>query len=264
MLNNSFINTAVKLLKNFQFGPDSGKVRTSPFGIHVVFRELKFKRDTKAGQRKVISKGFAVKSALLVICFFMTVLASGYLTSAFADIYKYIDEDGVIHFTNVPSNPSYNYRIFIKDGSRKTQKLRLSSYSSNAYDHVITEASKKHGISFPLLKAVIKAESDFDPNAVSRAGALGLMQIMPENVKAFNMKDPFDPKENILAGTQYFKKLLERFDGKLDMALAAYNAGPGAVDSCKGIPRIKETEDYIERVMQYFNLFKRNSCDTSY
>ncbi len=193
----------------------------------------------------------------------MMVMTSGYTTSAYADIYKYIDKEGVIHFTNVPTNPSYDYRVFIKDNQKQTSKPRLSLYSSNAYDHMITEASKKHGVSFPLLKAVIKAESDFDPNAVSSAGALGLMQIMPENVKAFNMKDPFDPGENILAGTRYFKKLLERFDGKLDLALAAYNAGPGTVDSCKGIPPYKETEDYIERVMKYFYHFKQNSCDIS-
>lgn len=203
------------------------------------------------------------KSALLGIFSFIAALVSGNISLAFADIYKYIDESGVIHFTNVPTNPSYDYRLFIKDITRKTSKPRLSFYSSNAYDHVITEASRKHGISFPLLKAVIKVESDFDPNAVSSAGALGLMQIMPQNAKAFNMRDPFDPKENILTGTRYFKKLLERFDGKLHLALAAYNAGPGAVDSCKGIPRIKETEDYVERVMQYFDLFKQNNCNIS-
>ncbi|MGB5156464.1 transglycosylase SLT domain-containing protein [Desulfobacterium sp. N47] len=206
---------------------------------------------------------YYLKITILFICFIMMVMTSGYTTSAYADIYKYIDKEGVIHFTNVPTNPSYDYRVFIKDNQKQTSKPRLSLYSSNAYDHMITEASKKHGVSFPLLKAVIKAESDFDPNAVSSAGALGLMQIMPENVKAFNMKDPFDPGENILAGTRYFKKLLERFDGKLDLALAAYNAGPGTVDSCKGIPPYKETEDYIERVMKYFYHFKQNSCDIS-
>ncbi len=204
-----------------------------------------------------------LKSKWVVIYFISAVLAFGNISFALADIYKYVDEDGVIHFTNVPTNPSYNYSLFVKDISRKTTKQYLPSYSSNAYDHMITEASKKHGVSFPLLKAVIKAESDFDPNAVSRAGALGLMQIMPDNVKAFNMKDPFDPKENILAGTQYLKKLLERFDGKLHLALAAYNAGPGTVDTCKGIPPFKETEDYVQKVMQYFNLFKRNTCEIS-
>ncbi|MFO7667503.1 MAG: lytic transglycosylase domain-containing protein [Desulfobacterales bacterium] len=174
---------------------------------------------------------------------------------AVGDIYKYIDENGVIHFTNVPTDSSYRYSLFIKDITKKTA-LTLSRYSSNAYDEMITEASQKHGISFPLLKAVIKVESNFNPRAVSRAGALGLMQIMPENAKAFGMRDPFDPRENILTGTQYFRELLERFNGKLHLALAAYNAGPSVVDRYNKIPPIKETEDYVERVLKYFQLFK--------
>jgi soluble lytic murein transglycosylase len=204
------------------------------------------------------------KAALHGICSIIVALVLGSTTIAFADIYKYVDENGVMHFTNVPTNPSHNYRLFIKDTSKKTKKAPLSFYSSNTYDHMISEASKKHGISFPLLKAVIKAESDFDPKAVSSAGALGLMQLMPDNVKAYKMKDPFDPKENILAGTRYFKKLLKRFDGKLHLALAAYNAGPGTVDSCNGIPPIRETEDYVEKVMQYFHYFKQTSSQVSH
>ncbi|MFH2046842.1 MAG: transglycosylase SLT domain-containing protein [Pseudomonadota bacterium] len=212
----------------------------------------------------MLKNTFIKKSALVGIYFIMVLFACGCVTLAFADIYKYIDENGVMHFTNVPTKPSYNYQLFIKDIPRKTKNKGLPFYSSNKYDHMISEASKKHGISFPLLKAVIKAESDFDPKAVSRAGALGLMQIMPQNVKAFKMKDPFDPKENILTGTWYFKKLLNRFDGKLHLALAAYNAGPKAVVFYKGIPPIRETEDYVEKVMKYFHYFKQNSPGISH
>lgn len=190
---------------------------------------------------------------------FSVLLVFGSFVSSFAvgDIYKYIDENGVIHFTNVPTDSSYQYSLFIKEMIQKPA-LTLSRYSSNTYDEMITEASQKHGVSFPLLKAVIKVESDFNPRAVSRAGALGLMQIMPENAKAFRMRDPFDPRENILTGTQYFRELLERFNGKLHLALAAYNAGPTVVDRYNRIPPIKETEDYVERVMKYFQLFKNN------
>ncbi|MBU1182133.1 MAG: lytic transglycosylase domain-containing protein, partial [Proteobacteria bacterium] len=176
---------------------------------------------------------------------------------AVGDIYKYIDENGVIHFTNVPTDSSYQYSLFIKEMTQKPT-LTLSRYSSNVFDEMITEASQKHGVSFPLLKAVIKVESDFNPKAVSRAGALGLMQIMPQNAKAFGMRDPFDPRENILTGTKYFRGLLERFNGKLHLALAAYNAGPTVVDRYNRVPPIKETEDYVERVMKYFQLFKNN------
>lgn len=190
---------------------------------------------------------------------FSVLLVLGSFVSSFAigDIYKYIDENGVIHFTNVPTDSSYQYSLFIKEITQKPA-LTLSRYSSNVFDEMITEASQKHGVSFPLLKAVIKVESDFNPRAVSRAGALGLMQIMPENAKAFRMRDPFDPRENILTGTQYFRELLERFNGKLHLALAAYNAGPTVVDRYNRIPPIKETEDYVERVMKYFQLFKNN------
>jgi len=199
----------------------------------------------------------AVQYALTVIFSVLLVFVSDTSSFAVGDIYKYIDENGVVHFTNVPTDSSYQYNLFIKDLTKKLP-LTISRYSSSVYDEMISEASQKHGVSFPLLKAVIKVESDFNPRAVSRAGALGLMQIMPENAKAFGMRDPFDPRENILTGTQYFRELLERFNGKLQLALAAYNAGPSVVDRYNRIPPIKETEDYVERVMKYFNHFKNN------
>jgi soluble lytic murein transglycosylase len=199
----------------------------------------------------------AVQYALTVIFSVLLVFVSDTSSFAVGDIYKYIDENGVVHFTNVPTDSSYQYNLFIKDLTKKPP-LTISRYSSSVYDEMISEASQKHGVSFPLLKAVIKVESDFNPRAVSRAGALGLMQIMPENAKAFGMRDPFDPRENILTGTQYFRELLERFNGKLQLALAAYNAGPSVVDRYNRIPPIKETEDYVERVMKYFHHFKNS------
>ncbi len=200
----------------------------------------------------------AAKTALTFIFSVMLVFGSSGSSFAVGDIYKYIDENGVIHFTNVPTDPTYQYNLFIREMTKKSP-LTISRYSSNVYDEMITEASRKHGVSFPLLKAVIKVESDFNPRAVSRAGALGLMQIMPQNAKAFRMRDPFDPRENILTGTQYFRELLEQFNGKLQLALAAYNAGPNVVARYNSIPPIKETEDYVERVMKYFHFFKNKN-----
>jgi soluble lytic murein transglycosylase-like protein len=191
-----------------------------------------------------------ILSVLPVFCFSVSSFAVG-------DIYRYIDENGVVHFTNVPTDPAYQYNLFIREITKK-EPSALSRYSSNVYDEMISEASRRHGISFSLVKAVIKVESDFNPRAVSSAGALGLMQIMPENAKAFGMRDPFDPRENILTGTRYFRELLERFNGKLQLALAAYNAGPNVVDRYNRIPPIKETEDYVERVMKYFHHFKNS------
>ncbi len=167
-----------------------------------------------------------------------------------ADIYSYIDSQGVLHFTNVPT--SAKYTVYIKE-----RPARSSSYTTNQYDHLITGASKKHGISFSLLKALIKSESDFNPEAVSSAGAKGLMQIMPANIKALQINNPFDPLENIMGGARYFKQLIARFNGELPLALAAYNAGPNAVERYQGIPPIRETEAFVERVLKYYALYRR-------
>ena len=168
-----------------------------------------------------------------------------------ADIYRFIDDNGVMHFTNTPTSSIQNYRIFVKEKSRVTH-----GYSSEKYDDLISDASERYGVSFPLLKAIIKAESDFDPHAVSKKGATGLMQIMPENFKPLGIRDPFDPWENINAGARYFKQMYDRFKGKLALSLAAYNAGPTAVDRYKTIPPYEETEEYVRRVLKYYYNYK--------
>ncbi len=167
-----------------------------------------------------------------------------------AGIYMYIDSKGVFHFTNVPT--SSNYRLYIRERPARS----FNSYSTNKYDRHIIEASKKHGVSFPLLKAIINVESDFNPKAVSKAGALGLMQIMPENIRRLRIRDPFNPRENIMGGTRYLKELLQRYNGKLPLVLAAYNAGPTMVDRYNGIPPIKETQNYVRKVMKSYNILK--------
>ena len=182
---------------------------------------------------------------------FMVIIIFTSVLPVYADIYMYIDTEGVLHFTNTPT--SSKYKIYIKEKSRRSS----NTHSTDKYDRLIEEASKRHGVLFPLIKAVIKAESDFDPRAVSKAGALGLMQIMPKNVNALKISDPFNPLENIMGGTRYFKQLIDKYEGKLQLALAAYNAGPNMVDYYNGIPPIKETENYVKRVMKYFYLFKR-------
>ena len=168
-----------------------------------------------------------------------------------ADIYRYIDENGVMHFTNVPTSSIQNYKLFLKEKPQITDR-----YSTEKYDSLISDASERHGVSFPLLKAIIKAESDFDPHAVSKKGATGLMQIMPENFKPLGIRDPFDPWENINAGARYFKQMYDRFKGKLALSLAAYNAGPTAVDRYKTIPPYEETEEYVRRVLKYYYNYK--------
>ncbi len=168
-----------------------------------------------------------------------------------ADIYRYIDENGVMHFTNTPTSSNQKYRIFVKE---KTSVTRW--YSSEKYDDLISDASERTGVAFPLLKAIIKAESDFDPYAVSKKGATGLMQIMPQNFEPLGIQDPFDPWQNINAGARYFKQMYDRFKGKLALSLAAYNAGPTAVDRYKTIPPYEETEEYVRRVLKYYYNYK--------
>ena len=183
-------------------------------------------------------------------------LSLTYVIPVAADIYMYIDRSGVIHFTNVPTNSETDYRIFLKEKPRKALGAAPGQYYEHDFDHYIAEASKKHGVSFPLVKAVIKAESDFNPRAISKKGALGLMQIMPENLEILQIRDPFDPWENIMGGTRYLRMMLNRFNGKLPLSLAAYNAGPTAVDRYQSIPPFKETENYIEKVMMYYYAYK--------
>lgn len=171
--------------------------------------------------------------------------------SLYADIYVYADSEGVLHFTNVPT--SSNYKIYIREKPDRS----LNSDVTRRYDQIITEAAERHGVSFSLLKAMIKIESDFNPRAISRAGAMGLMQIMPENIKRLKIKDPFDPRENIMGGTRYLKQMIDRFNGKLSLALAAYNAGPNTVERYQRIPPFTETENYVEAVMKYYSIFKK-------
>ena len=188
-------------------------------------------------------------SVITLYCALIVFLAA--VITAHADIYRYIDENGVMHFTNTPTSSAHKYQLFLKE----RPKINLR-YSSKKYDNLISEASQRHGVSFPLLKAIIKAESDFDPKAVSKKGAKGLMQIMPENFKRLGLKDPFNPSENIDAGARYFKQMYDRFKGKLALSLAAYNAGPTAVDRYKTIPPFEETEEYVRRVLKYYYNYK--------
>ncbi len=170
-----------------------------------------------------------------------------------ADIYMYRDADGVLHFTNVPA--SAKYRLYIRGSKPRFN----TSPGSKKYDGIIQDASRRYGVDSSLLKAIIRAESSFNPLAISRKGARGLMQIMPENYKTLDIQDPFDPKQNIMGGARYFRSLLDRYQGKLALTLAAYNAGPTAVDRYRRIPPYVETQDYVEKVLRYYKYYKKNT-----
>jgi soluble lytic murein transglycosylase len=167
-----------------------------------------------------------------------------------AEIYTYVDENGVLHFSNVPTSKRYQYAgPEIED--------TVAYYSSpDMFDHYIRDAASLHGLDFALIKAVVQVESNFNPNAVSDAGAIGLMQIMPANLTAFRLHDPYDPRANIMAGTRYLKSLLKKFNEDLELSLAAYNAGPSTVERYDGIPPYPETRKYVNRVLAYYARYK--------
>lgn len=167
-----------------------------------------------------------------------------------ADIYRYVDEDGVIHFSNVPTN--CRYRLYAKE-----TKLDYKTYFDR-YDPIIRDASRKHGVDSSLVKAVIRAESDFDKHAVSKAGAQGLMQLMPETAEKLAVKDCFDPGENIHGGVRYLKRQLQNFQNDVPLALAAYNAGESAVRKYGRIPPYDETQTFVARVLRYWDEFNLN------
>jgi soluble lytic murein transglycosylase-like protein len=163
------------------------------------------------------------------------------------DIYKFVDKKGTIHLTNMPNHNGY--RVVLED--RKS-----AGYKENRYDNVITVLCDRHGVDVPLVKAVIKAESDFNPIAVSKKGAQGLMQLMPEKAEEFSVANPFDPYQNIDGGVRILRGLFDKFDGDISLVLAAYNAGENAVVRENGVPPFKETQNYIKKVLKYKKLFE--------
>lgn len=117
------------------------------------------------------------------------------------------------------------------------------------YDGMIDKHARQAGLSAALLRAVVKKESAFNPCAVSRAGAKGLMQLMPETAEMLGVADPFDPEENLRGGSQFLKMMLDRYGGDMALALGAYNAGPGRVDKLRKVPAIPETQDYVKTIL---------------
>ena len=171
-------------------------------------------------------------------------------------VYCHIDENGVITVTTIRAQKGES-EVIIRDEEAPRNVPHLTDEANNAYDNLISRHARTHGIDPRLVKAVMMAESRGNPNAVSRKGAQGLMQIMPDTARSLDLKHPLDPSENIEAGTIYLKQLHKRFTGNMELILAAYNAGPGRVtQSTMTAPRINETVHYIRRVKRYYDKLK--------
>jgi soluble lytic murein transglycosylase-like protein len=171
--------------------------------------------------------------------------------AASADIYKFRDEEGVMHFTN-NGNLDMRYKLYIKYHNHPTVFIV-------DYGETINQAAQKYGVESCLIKAVIRAESGFNHRAESSKGAKGLMQLMPYTAGDLSVNDPYDPKDNIFGGTKYLRRMLERFNNNTQFALAAYNAGPENVDAYNGIPPFEETKNFVKRVLTFYNQYKSES-----
>lgn len=175
-----------------------------------------------------------------------------------ADIYKTVGADGVISFTNSPSKSKKGTLVMRTESPRPP--VRMPSDSSPArygrYDEHIRQASALYQIPEDLIRAVIQVESDFDPRAVSPANARGLMQLMPETAERMMVTDIFDPRQNIFGGVRYLRVLANLFNGDIELTVAGYNAGEGAVIRYGGIPPYAETQEYVKRVLANYRAYR--------
>jgi len=185
---------------------------------------------------------------LVLLCLLLVV---SFAAESLADIYRYVDENGVVCYTDAPLDKKKAKRI-IRTDSPVTDSERVS-YAGNDFHSIVVDKASKYELDPSLVHAVIKTESNGNPRAVSSKGAMGLMQLMPTTANDLEVRNPFDPEENIDGGTKYLKYLIERFNGDLTLALAAYNAGPKRVEKTGSVPQISETKQYVKKVLSLYN-----------
>ena len=196
-------------------------------------------------------------------CLILTVCTFFIAPTAYADIYKYTDKRGRVILTDTPKNSKYVKLVKTWKGwvPLKTGSMRYKNLEKNRKKHsgTIDYMANRYRLPKSLIHAVITAESAYDTEAVSRAGAVGLMQLMPGTAKRYGVKNRRNPYENVNGGTKYLRDLLVMFDNNLRLALAAYNAGEGAVKKYNNnIPPYKETQSYVKKVITYYNKYKQS------
>lgn len=185
--------------------------------------------------------------------FSLLFLVLGLAGTASSDIYRYTDESGIVCYTDSPLGKKTEI-VLRENRSQEKQTLSLKQPTVHAdYSNYVQKAASKYDIDIDLINAVIKTESNGNHQAISKKGAIGLMQLMPTTANDMNVRNPFNPEENIEGGTKYLRAMIEKFKGDLTLALAAYNAGPGTVEKYQSVPPISETRNYVKKV---YSLYK--------
>lgn len=191
----------------------------------------------------------------------MIALASLISIPVQADIYAFKDSSGVIHFTNVPSDPRYAGMVRAPYRVSTSKPVKMSyrpPMDPDRYAPLVEKVAREHSVDRALLQAMIAAESGFDPDAVSRKGAVGLMQLMPETARRYGVRNRYDPAENIQGGAKYVRDLMQKFNNDLSLTLAAYNAGEDAIIQYGNrIPPYRETLQYVPRVLTLYRQYQR-------
>lgn len=193
-------------------------------------------------------------ASLLAPCLWLPLLLSA--APSGAEIYQYTDESGTVHLSNVPADP--RYRRVSPPPHRRHPRLAPAEI-----DRLVARHARRHDLPPALLRAVIKTESDFNPVAVSRAGAIGLMQLMPQTALMLNVRNPFDPEQNVRGGAAHLRALLDRFEGNLALALGAYNAGVTAIERYNALPPYRETRRFVQKVLRNYRQFLAVSAAAS-
>jgi soluble lytic murein transglycosylase-like protein len=195
---------------------------------------------------------FSRQTLVLALLLSIGCVASG--TSSAVEIYKYVDSKGRVHLTDRP--PHDKYRLIQKAGKKSYMpriNLRDKDANRKRFASKIAEVANRYQVPQALLHAVIEIESAYDPNAISRAGAVGLMQLMPATARRYGVSNRRNPSANLTGGTRYLKDLLIRFDRNLELALAGYNAGENAVERFGNqIPPFDETQKYVRKVLKLY------------
>lgn len=181
----------------------------------------------------------------LVFCICLAVFF--FCLPAHADIFVKRNSDGTLVFSNCPTGETWD--VYYREKPRHVQAARKRAH----FEKLISDIAMHQGLDPHVIKSIVQVESGYNPSALSSKGAIGLMQLMPETASAMGVSNPWDPTQNITAGIKYFSALLSRYKGDLMKALAAYNAGPTAVDVYGGIPPYQETEEYVRSVLALIN-----------